>query len=59
MTIGTIAVGLFLLVLVAFVIWTMIRDKKAGKHICGGCGGDCASCEHCVSAPSSDKSMKS
>lgn len=58
MTPGTIVVGLFLLVIVAFIIWKMIRDKKAGKHICGGCGGDCARCGHCPSASPDVKNMK-
>ena len=44
---GTIIVGLFLLVGIGFIIKGMIKDKKAGKSvICGGnckhCGGHCS-----------------
>ena len=52
--IGSILVICFLLVVVALIIRGLIRDKKAGKHICGGscgaCGGGCAGCAnacHC------------
>ncbi len=44
---GTIIVSLVLAAVVAFVIYTMIRDKRAGKstcsHSCGSCGmsGEC------------------
>ncbi len=34
-------VGGILVILVAAIIWKMIRDNKAGK---GGCGGDCLHC---------------
>ncbi len=43
---GTIIVGVTLLVIVGTIIRSMIKDKKAGKSIqCGGeckyCGGSC------------------
>lgn len=43
---GTIGVGLILLLAVGFVIRGMVRDKKNGKSpVCGGncgqCGGHC------------------
>ncbi len=36
--------------IVALLIRGMIRDKKAGKHACGGncaCCGGCAACSGC------------
>ena len=46
--IGSIAVILILLAVIALIIRRMILDKKAGRHICGGscgsCGGCCAGC---------------
>ncbi|MBO7632476.1 MAG: FeoB-associated Cys-rich membrane protein [Lachnospiraceae bacterium] len=38
--IGTIAVSLILLILIALAVQKIIADRKAGKHSCGGnCGG--------------------
>ena len=34
-------VGGVLVILVAAIVWKMIRDNKAGK---GGCGGECSRC---------------
>ena len=43
---GTIIVGAGLAAIVALVIRSMYRDKKAGKSI--QCGGDCRNCGgHC------------
>ncbi len=41
---GTVIVGLFLVLAVGAVIRGMVRDKKSGKSLhCGGCcGGHCA-----------------
>lgn len=37
-----------LLIVVVLIVRKLIRDKKAGKHICGGscgsCGGGCGGC---------------
>ena len=42
--IGTIIVAAVLVLVVGFVIYRMIKDKKSGK----GCTGNCASCGgHC------------
>ncbi len=41
---GTLIVGLVLAVILAFVIYTMVRDKKRGKSSCG------CNCSHCPSA---------
>lgn len=43
---GTLVVGIILLVIVGVVIKSMIKDKKAGKSI--QCGGECKHCGgHC------------
>ena len=46
--IGSIAVILVLLAVIALIIRRLILDKKALGHICGGscgsCGGSCAGC---------------
>ncbi len=43
---GTIIIGIILLVIVGFIIRSMIKDKKAGKSI--QCGGECKHCGgHC------------
>lgn len=43
---GTIFVGILLLVVIGFIVKGMINDKKAGKSVV--CGGDCKHCGgHC------------
>ena len=46
--IGTILICLVLILIVAAIIRSIMRDKKAGKSSCGGncshCGGSC--CHH-------------
>lgn len=45
--IGTIIVAAVLVLVVGFVIYRMIKDRKSGK----GCTGNCASCGgHCAHA---------
>ena len=45
--IGTIIVAAVLVLVVGFVIYRMIKDRKSGK----GCTGNCASCGgHCSNA---------
>ncbi len=41
---ATWIVGGIVLLVVAAVIWKMIRDKKSGK---GECGCDCSKCSKC------------
>ena len=45
---GTLIVGIILLVIVALIIRSMIKGKKNGKSILG-CDGDCSHCNggHC------------
>lgn len=43
---GTIAVGMVLLCIIAGIIYSMIKDKRAGKSL--QCGADCRHCGgHC------------
>ena len=43
--IGTILVTLVLILMVAGIIRSMIKDKKQGKS---SCGGNCAHCKMCA-----------
>lgn len=46
MIMGTLITGSVLLIIVALIIRSMIRDKKAGKSL--QCGGNCKNCGgHC------------
>ena len=51
---GDIIVLSVLALVIAVVIYGMIRDKKKGKH-CGGCSGcsSCASCAGCTACSGS------
>lgn len=40
---GTIVVGILVLLVIGNAMYCMIKDKKAGKH-CAGCGG-CSGCK--------------
>jgi hypothetical protein len=43
---GTIIVGVVVLILIGCAVRSIIRDKKAGKSV--QCGGDCKHCGgHC------------
>ena len=39
---GTLAIGLILLGIVALIVWKMAKDQRGGKASCG-CG-----CAHCA-----------
>ena len=39
---GTILITLVLILIVAGVIYSIVRDKKKGKSLCGGNCGHCA-----------------
>ena len=43
---ASIAVFLLLLLTVAAVLFSMVRDKKKGRSSCASCGG-CAGCSGC------------
>lgn len=40
----TILVGAVVALITGAAVWSMIRDKKSGKHTCGG---DCSKCRGC------------
>lgn len=42
--IGNILITLFLILIVALCIFSIVRDKKRGKS---SCGGSCAGCKMC------------
>lgn len=43
---GTIIVGVILVIIVALIVRSMVHDKKNGKSFT--CGGDCGKCKgHC------------
>lgn len=43
--IGTILITLILILTVAAVVRSLVRDKKQGKSLCGG---NCAHCKMCA-----------
>ena len=45
---GTIIITLLLILIVADVITSMVKDKRRGRH--PSCGGNCGSCGHSCSA---------
>lgn len=45
--IGTIAVCALLLAAIAAIVASLFRDKKRGKHACGGSCAHCAMCGAC------------
>ena len=45
---GTIVVGLVLLIIVGLVVFKLVRDKKKGKS---SCGCDCGSCSRNQETP--------
>lgn len=46
--IGTVIVAAVLVLIVALIVRSMIKNVKNGKGIDGGCGGDCSRCGgHC------------
>lgn len=42
---GNIIVGIGLIIIIAIVIYSMIKRKKEGKSL--SCGGDCSKCKGC------------
>ena len=45
----TLLITLVLLTLVLFILLSLRKDKKAGKHICGGTCGNCPMAGTCHS----------
>ena len=50
--IGTILITLLLVLIVAGIILSMIRDKKQGRS---ACGGNCAHCKGCTACSAAVK----
>ncbi len=45
--ISTAVVSLILIVIAALIVRQLIKDKKNGKHSCGGSCGSCPMCGSC------------
>lgn len=43
---GTMIVGAIVLAVVALIAAKLVKDKRAGKHCCGGDCSDCRGCSH-------------
>ncbi|MCR4739597.1 MAG: FeoB-associated Cys-rich membrane protein [Lachnospiraceae bacterium] len=52
---GTLLISLLLLMIVAGIIYTIIRDKKQGRT---SCGADCAHCRMCTACGRGTKDQK-
>jgi hypothetical protein len=47
---GTVIVGLIVMIVVGLAVRSLVKDKRAGKSI--QCGGDCSHCGgHCSYTP--------
>lgn len=44
---GTILIVLALAGTVALIVWNLIRNRKNGRHVCGGDCGHCSACKTC------------
>ena len=56
--IGWLLVLAGLIALVTWIVYGMIRDKRAGKSSCGGNCAGCAGCCHAASCPSARAKAK-
>ena len=45
---GSIVIGILLLVIVVGIVWKLRSDQKKGKHSCGGTCGGCPNAAHCL-----------
>lgn len=46
---GTLLISAALVIVVALVIWSMVRGKRQGKSSCGCSCGSCGGCGACHS----------
>ena len=44
---GSLLVGAILLAVVALIVVKLVRDRKSGRHSCGGDCGSCGACREC------------
>ena len=49
---GSLIAGVIVLAVVALIIAGIVKDRRAGKHLCGG---DCANCHGCASGSSESR----
>lgn len=52
MNLGTLIVLLILIAVVAAIVFKIVKDRRTGKHICGG---DCSKCHGCTHSVASKK----
>ena len=45
---GTILITLFLVLIVALAIHTLVKDKRQGRSSCGGSCASCGACGSCA-----------
>ena len=45
---GSIVIGILLLVIVVGIVWKLRSDQKKGKHSCGGTCGGCPNVSWCA-----------
>lgn len=48
---GSLLVGAIVLTIVAVIVWRIVRNRRAGKTVCGGDCAHCAGCSACHPAP--------
>lgn len=48
---STIVISLLLLAVIFLIVRHLIRQRKQGKHSCGGNCGACGACKNCHSKP--------
>lgn len=46
---GTLLVAVILLAVVVSIVWSLRRNKKSGKLVCGGNCAGCTGCAGCAS----------
>lgn len=48
---GSLLVGAIVLAIVAVIVWRIVRNRRAGKTVCGGDCAHCAGCSACHPTP--------
>ena len=53
---GSLLIGAIVIGIVAVIVWRIVRNRRAGKTVCGG---DCANCPGCCAChPAPEKKAK-
>ena len=55
---GSLLVGAILLAVVALVVVKLVRDRRSGRHTCGGDCGSCGACKKCSASHTSGHKSK-